>query len=123
MSAMRTILTRATTWFKQQEMVDERVRVLEAWKEKELTAPERDEAAVEAVLAKQPRKVKKRRFLYDNPDAPEEERILLGEQEYIDYVFPEDEKGKGVLKLLERAQQWKAQAKLGDDVGVKRPRE
>jgi hypothetical protein len=31
-----------------------------------------------------------------------------GWEEYIDYVFPDDEKGMGSMKLLENAAKWKA---------------
>lgn len=69
--------------------------------------------------SKLPQQVKKRRKLY--PEDPED----LTMEEYIDYIFPEDEDEEkqrrgvgGVGKLLALARQWKeTQAKIDESLG------
>jgi hypothetical protein len=40
-----------------------------------------------------------------------------GWEEYVDYIFPEDERGLGSLKLLENAAKWKAAKLLASSQG------
>ena len=110
--------------------------LLETWLDIELASQRSsgDSSQVDAVKAKLPIKVKKRRPLKqqkldedthmagaDEQDANREEGVIVAEgeevdqtrwEEYYDYVFPDDEKtGKGKsarhLKLLEVARKWK----------------
>jgi crooked neck len=63
-----------------------------------------------AIAARLPKTVKKRRRIMD-PNAPEEEAVAIGWEEYYDYIFPDDETEKPSLKLLAMAHQWKQRAK------------
>lgn len=93
----RNIFQRAHTLFKDKEMKEERVELLNAWKSFEQAhGSDEDKEKIEKQM---PRRVKKRRRL-------EEDRF----EEYIDYVFPaDDESAAKNLKLLERARLWKLQ--------------
>lgn len=91
----RTIFDRAHKTFKSNDLKEERVAILEAWKkfEEEIGSPE----DLEKVAAQMPRKVKKRRKVDDGSF-----------EEYMDYVFPGDDEGqKKMSKLLEMAHKWK----------------
>lgn len=93
----RTIFRRAHDLFKDKELKEERVELLNAWKSFEQAhGTAEDQEKIEKQMA---RKVKKRRKV-------EEDRF----EEYIDYVFPADDEGAAKnLKLLERARLWKLQ--------------
>ena len=93
----RQIFKRAHDLFKDKEMKEERVELLNAWKGFEQVHGDDEEKA--NIEKQMPRKVKKRRRL-------EEDRF----EEYVDYVFPADDEGAAKnLKLLERARLWKLQ--------------
>ena len=97
LAKMRTIFERGYTALKQQGLKDERVSLLNSWRECELTVTDGDVALVEA---KMPRKVKVRRTADDGS----------GVREMHDYLFPDEETAKPGLKLLENAMKWKAAA-------------
>lgn len=96
-SRARNIFKRAHTLFKDKEMKEERVELLNAWKSFEQAhGSDEDKQKIDKQM---PRRVKKRRRL-------EEDKF----EEYIDYVFPaDDESAVKNLNLLERARLWKLQ--------------
>ena len=75
------------------------------------------ESMIEKLEAKMPQQVKKRRRL--NPEDPEDFTM----EEYIDFVFPEDEEeqkqkqkgASGVSKLLQMARMWKENQETSED--------
>ena len=81
---------------KRQGLKEERVLLLEAWRDTELALAEAapdsgaDPTAVELKL---PRKVKMRRM------ATAEDGSELGWEEYYDYIFPDDEKKIGTSQI------------------------
>lgn len=81
-----------------------RVLLLEAWKEFETEIGE--DTNLEKVLAKMPRRVKKRQKIVSD-DGVEE-----GWEEVFDYIFPEDEMVRPNLKLLAAAKQWRKQKEV-----------
>lgn len=91
----RGVFERAHKLYKERELKDERVALLNAWKSFEDTHGSEEE---KEKLAKQmPRKVKKRRKLDDESF-----------EEYMDYVFPADDEGSAKMsKLMMMAQRWK----------------
>lgn len=95
----RTVYERATKSLRNAEEKEERVMVLEAWKEFEDEYG--DESSQEKIKKKMPRRVKKRRKVQtdDGSDA--------GWEEYYDYIFPDDEANMPNFKLLQMARLWK----------------
>ena len=91
----------AETQFRESGQKDERVLVLDAWREME--AQTADEARVAEVDKRMPKRLKKRRAVVG--DDGEEQ----GWEEYMDYVFPEEEAKAPSLKILEMANKWKRQ--------------
>ena len=90
----RAIFERAYEHFKNRQLKDERMLLLEAWQEFET---EYGTAATQKdIEAKLPKRVKKRRQLDDGTW-----------EEYFDYLFPDDQDQKPNLKLLDMAHQWK----------------
>lgn len=77
---------------------------MEAWKEFETEIGE--DTKLEKVLAKMPRRVKKRQKIVSD-DGVEE-----GWEEVFDYIFPEDEMVRPNLKLLAAAKQWRKQKEV-----------
>jgi crooked neck len=83
------------------------------------------EAALEAVRAKVPTRVKRRRQLYGGGGGGGQPRTVpsyageapVGSEEYWDYIFPDDESKPAHLKLLELAQKWKKAAAAGGGGG------
>jgi crooked neck len=78
-----------------------RALVIEAWKEMEEEMGDADRLAV--VEARLPKRIKKKRAL-EGDDGEH-----MGWEEYIDYVFPEEEAKAPSLKILEMAHKWKKQ--------------
>lgn len=75
---------------KSQGLKEERVLLLEAWRDAELSLVENDAGGdPAAVELKLPRKVKMRRM------ATADDGSELGWEEYYDYIFPDDEKKIG----------------------------
>lgn len=91
----RVVFDRAHKLYKEKEMKEERVALLNAWKSFEDTHG--TEEVKEKIAKQMPRRVKKRRRLDDDSF-----------EEYMDYVFPADDEGsKKMNKLMAAAQKWK----------------
>lgn len=88
----REVLQEAEEYFRDIGDKESRLLLLEHWIESE------DPETAESLKAKLPRKVKKKRQI-EGTDAHEE---------YIDYIFPDEEKQAKNLKILEFAHKWKA---------------
>jgi crooked neck len=94
-SRARKVFQRAHDLFKDKELKEERVDLLNAWKSFEHTHGSAED--IEKIEKQIPRKVKKRRKI-------EEDRF----EEYLDYVFPaDDESAAKMSKLLQMAHAWK----------------
>ncbi|KAI9252675.1 hypothetical protein BY458DRAFT_522730 [Sporodiniella umbellata] len=96
----RAIFSKAYDKMKEKELKDERVILLEAWKEFEENYG--TEETKEVVQKKMPKVVKKRREAKDST----EDNII--HEEYFDYIFPDDQAPNRSLKILQMAQAWKA---------------
>ena len=88
---------------------EERVMLLEAWRafEETIGGDDSDER-VAGVEKKMPRRVKRKRPIYT------EDGTAAGQEEYYDYIFPEEQGAAPNLKILEAAYKWKRQ-KTGDE--------
>ncbi|KAJ5995404.1 Pre-mRNA-splicing factor clf1 [Penicillium waksmanii] len=94
----RAVFDRAHKVFKDKELKEERVELLNAWRSFENTHGSPED--IDKIEKQMPRRVKKRRKL-------EDDRY----EEYMDYVFPADDKSAANLsKLLQRAHAWKQQS-------------
>jgi len=102
LEAAREIFQRGYSALKERGFKEERVLLLNAWRDAEMRVPGGNVASVEAKL---PRKIKMRRAATDEAGA-----ATGGWEEYYDYLFPDDEQGAPGLKLLENAMKWKAAA-------------
>jgi len=98
--AARTIFSSAYDVLKQDELKEERVLLLDAWRVLEKEKGTADKVA--EIEAKMPRRIKKKRMRTDPVSGAE-----LGWEEYYDYAFPDDKKAGGNLKILEMAAKWK----------------
>nr|CAG4643749.1 EOG090X01R1 [Lepidurus arcticus] len=105
-AAARSVFNRANQslrWAAQsgQDFKEERLMLLEAWRDFEGELGESDDQ--DNVARLMPKRVKKRRRIQteDGSDA--------GWEEYFDYLFPEDEAMRPNLKLLAMAKAWKQQ--------------
>ena len=98
------MLGEAEDHFRENEQQEERVLVLEAWREAEAAAGGEEAAEREAKLAaRMPKRVKKKRQLVgDDGEA-------AGWEEFYDYIFPEEAAKAPSLKILQMAQKWKKQ--------------
>lgn len=92
----REVYKKAYGELKQSGLNESRVMVLEAWRDFET-----DSEKIKHVESLMPRQIKKRRKIQaeDGSDA--------GWEEYIEYVFPDDESAQPSLKLLAMAKKWK----------------
>ncbi|CEG63838.1 Putative Cell cycle control protein [Rhizopus microsporus] len=95
----RNIFAKAYDKMKEKELKEERVILLEAWKDFEENYG--TDETKQAVQQKMPKVVKKRRQAKDST----EDNIIW--EEYFDYIFPDDKVQSGPLKLLQMAQAWK----------------
>ncbi|KAF9585158.1 NineTeen Complex (NTC) component [Lunasporangiospora selenospora] len=85
---------------KEQDLKEERVILLEAWKEFEKV--QGTEETFKRVQDMMPKMVKRRRMVEaENGSGTQAE-------EYYDYIFPDDKSESSHLKLLNKAQEWKA---------------
>lgn len=110
MDVCRDVFQKAYDKLKEEDLKEERVLLLDAWRVTEKKVGQADKiAAVEAML---PRRIKKKRMRTD-PTTGEE----LGWEEYYDYAFPDDKKAGSNLKLLEMAAKWKAQKRKAEEEG------
>ncbi|KAF2231468.1 TPR-like protein [Viridothelium virens] len=92
----RKVFERAHKVYREQELKEDRLSLLNAWKSFENTHGSTED--VEKIEKQMPRKVKKRRKLAGQDEF----------QEFIDYVFPaDDESDAKMSKLLMMARQWK----------------
>jgi crooked neck len=96
----RLIFEKAYEKMKEKELKEERVLLLEAWKDFEENYGT-DETR-EIVRKKMPKVVKKRRRAADST----EDNIIW--EEYFDYIFADDEVQNRSLKFLQMAQAWQA---------------
>ena len=93
----RATFDRAYERLKSLNLKEQRVALLQAWREFEKVNGEEEDKEKVAVLM--PRRIKKRRKLDDESF-----------EEYLDWVFPKDDEGVPKLgRLLEMAQKWKTQ--------------
>ncbi|KAJ2726652.1 NineTeen Complex (NTC) component [Coemansia sp. Benny D115] len=99
--AARAVYERAYKRLKSLDLKEERLALLESWKDMEETESSGDVSLVEA---KMPKRVRKRRELDDG-----------SLEEYFDYVFPDDEVQGSRFKLLAKAFLWKQKNKPEDD--------
>ena len=86
-------------------MKEERLYILEAWRDMEAIASDASDSSdrrLRDVEAMFPKKVKMRRKVLDDETGTE-----VGFEDYFDYQFPDDEKKIANLKLLENAMKWK----------------
>ncbi|CAG8950903.1 hypothetical protein HYFRA_00003120 [Hymenoscyphus fraxineus] len=91
----RKVFDRALESMKEKELKEERVSLLNAWLSFERTHGSEED--IEKVQKQMPRKTKRRRKLDDD-----------SYEEYIDYVFPADDKQtQSLANLLAKAQAWK----------------
>ncbi|KAJ2352195.1 NineTeen Complex (NTC) component, partial [Coemansia sp. RSA 2611] len=97
LTAARSVYERAYARLKELGLTEERLALLEAWREAERSEPRWGDVA--AVEKKMPRRVRKRRKLDDG-----------SLEEYFDYVFPDDEEQGARFKLLAKAHLWKQKA-------------
>jgi len=105
MPKCREALDRGVKHFKAEQRSDERAMLLEHWLK--LEREHGDEANVEELEKRQPKRVKRRRAV------PTEEGQEEAYEEYMDYIFPDDKPETQNLKILEMARMWKKR-KLND---------
>eukprot|EP01130_Rhizamoeba_saxonica_P018126 TRINITY_DN8988_c0_g1_i1.p1 TRINITY_DN8988_c0_g1~~TRINITY_DN8988_c0_g1_i1.p1 ORF type:complete len:669 (-),score=159.62 TRINITY_DN8988_c0_g1_i1:9-1982(-) len=96
----RNIYTTAFDKLKDPERVEERVLLIEQWRDFEEEAG--DEITLQKVQDNLPKRVKKRRKVYT------EEGEEAGFEEYFDYLFPDQVKSHPSKLLFESAKNWKA---------------
>ena len=102
-SRARAVFKRAHTTFRDLDLKEDRVALLNAWRSFETTHG--SPADLDAVAKQMPRRVKKRRkvMLEDGAGAGAESF-----EEYVDYVFPaDDESAANISRLLAMAHSWK----------------
>jgi crooked neck len=100
MAKTRTILDKAYNELKEEGLKEERVLLLDAWRD--LEQQKGDAESVVTVEKRLPRRVKRKRMRKDDDGND------LGWEEYFDYQFPDDDdQGASNLKILEMAAKWK----------------
>ncbi len=91
----RAVFDRAHKVFKEKELKEDRVALLNAWLSFETAQGSKED--LDKIEKQMPRKVKKRRKLDDDSF-----------EEYVDYVFPaDDESAAKLAKFMANAQKWK----------------
>ncbi|XP_038072799.1 crooked neck-like protein 1 [Patiria miniata] len=103
----RCIYKDASKALRDSEEKEERLMLLEAWKDFEDECGDEESQAV--VKKQMPNRVKRRRKIQT------EDRSDAGWEEYYDYIFPNDESNLPNLKLLAMAKQWKLKQTDQDD--------
>jgi crooked neck len=96
----RKIFQEGYDTLKKNNLKEERVVLLESWKEFE--SEKGDEEHLKKVIQMMPKIVKKRRRIED-----ESGNNQVTWEEYLDYIYPDEEKEKPVFKLLSMAHAWK----------------
>merc|ERR1712083_1271165 len=95
----RHVYEQANKELRRSKEKEERLMLLEAWRDFEREeGTEKSQAQVAELM---PRRVKKRRKVQTEDGSDQ------GWEEYFDYIFPEDEAAKPNLKLLAMAKMWK----------------
>ena len=103
-SRARAVFDRAHKLYREKELKEERVALLNAWKSFEDTHGSEEDK--EKIAKQMPRRVKKRRRLDDDSF-----------EEFMDYVFPADDEGSAKMsKLMAAAQRWKKEQEGGPEV-------
>jgi crooked neck len=97
----RDIYEQAFQALKNVEMKEERVLLIESWREFE--QKNGDQHTLEMVMKRMPKRIIKRRPI-KAPDGME-----VGMEEYYDYIFPDEQAAAPNLKILEMAHKWKKQ--------------
>jgi len=97
----RKVYEEAMQALKNTEIKEERVMLIESWKEYEQTHGDR--ASLETVLKKMPKRIIRRRAV-KTPEGADG-----GLEEYYDYIFPDEQAAAPNLKILEMAHRWKKQ--------------
>jgi len=103
----RNVFKRAEEALKNKGIAEERVMLLDAWKQFEESYG--DDQSKKEIMAKMPQKVARRRKVQT------EDGLDAGWEEYIDYIFPTEQSDQPHLKLLAMAQQWKKK-KVGEEI-------
>jgi len=105
----RDVFKKGCQVMKEQELKEERVILLEAWKEFEQAQGSAE--TQKHVQDLMPKMVKKRRQVESADGA------VAGSsqwEEYFDYIFPDDQAEKPSFKLLSKAHEWKAKVSCDD---------
>nr|CAD1843308.1 unnamed protein product [Ananas comosus var. bracteatus] len=105
----RAVFERAFDYFRTSapELKEERAMLLEEWLNMESSFSSLGDVSI--VQKKLPRKVKRKRAITSEDDAP------AGFEEYYDYIFPDEVAMAPNLKILEAAYKWKKQKVDTDD--------
>ncbi|PKY42930.1 TPR-like protein [Rhizophagus irregularis] len=98
----RKVFENAYQSMKEKELKEERVLLLESWKEFETNHGNQE--TLSTVEAKMPKVVKKRRKLEET-----EGQTGVAWEEYFDYIFPDDQTQQPNFKLLAMAHAWRQQ--------------
>jgi len=109
-AAARAVFLQGYTQLKTDGLKEERLLLLEAWRDAESEALQGagaggDRAHLKEVEGRFPKKIKMRR-----PVLAADGVTPLGSEEYFDYVFPDDEQKMVGMKFLEKAMAWKKAA-------------
>lgn len=99
----REVFDRANNTLKGNDAKEERVLLLESWREFEREHCGDDKEKLDEVEKLMPKVVKKRRKLVDEITGEETNQW----EEYYDYIFPDEEAQKPNFKLLAMAHKWK----------------
>ncbi|GJJ69618.1 crooked neck [Entomortierella parvispora] len=99
--AARDVFKKASQKMKEQELKEERVILLEAWKEFEQAQGTAE--TLKSVQDLMPKMVKKRRQIASTSGVGESAQY----EEYYDYIFPDDQTQKPNFKLISKAHEWK----------------
>eukprot|EP01138_Halocafeteria_seosinensis_P004022 gb/GECG01004113.1/.p1 GENE.gb/GECG01004113.1/~~gb/GECG01004113.1/.p1 ORF type:complete len:766 (+),score=139.72 gb/GECG01004113.1/:1-2298(+) len=84
------------------DLKEQRVMLLESWRKFELSLGAGNSDRVKEVTDQMPKRVKRKRQVYSSDGV-----TPAGWEEYYDYVFPEENKAAGSMKILQMAQMWK----------------
>ena len=84
------------------DLKEQRVMLLESWRKFELSLGAGNAENVKQVTDQMPKRVKRKRQVYSSDGV-----TPAGWEEYYDYVFPEENKAAGSMKILQMAQMWK----------------
>jgi len=105
----RKVFENAYKSMKEKELKEERVLLLESWKEFETNHGTQE--TLSTVEAKMPKVVKKRRKLEET-----EGQTGVAWEEYFDYIFPDDQTQQPNFKLLAIAHAWRQQQQQNQEI-------